>query len=431
MINALKTYHWIRQGLASSRWPIERLRQQQERRLRLLLEHAYQNVPLYRALYDRGGFRPEHFCSMDDLRRIPLLEKSDLKDTPADQLVIRGVDPRQCEVVCTSGSTGRPLRIYLRPHDQAWQRAVAWRILFEHGFHWTDRTLDIRHTHGPTYFVQRLGIASKDWIPILDSPESWARILAEKKHETIMASASSLSALAEAVQQMRLTVRTPKLILSDSESLTTSARRLIHRALGVDPIDVYGLVELSNFAWECERREGFHVSVDSHVVEVDAPPGEVGSLVATDLGMWTMPIIRYNTGDMAEMDPAPCSCGRTLPKLALIHGRETDSVILPDGKRVYWPFFHEVLAKHEDLSQGRIIQDDLHSLTLQLAIPAEKAQTILRIKTEIEEVLPSSVQLRVERLDAIPIKPGEKPRLVSSRVSMNPSVNVIPEEHNP
>ena len=143
----------------------------------------------------------------------------------------------------------------------------------------------------------------------------------------------------------------------------------MQRVLGTDPIDVFGLVELSNFAWECELREGFHVSTDSHIVEVDASPGKPGPLIATALGMWTMPIIRYATGDLAELDSRPCPCGRGLPLLKHLYGRAVDSVLLPRGGRLFWPFFHEVLGRYPELRQWRVVQEDAGRLRLQVVVP--------------------------------------------------------------
>lgn len=404
-------------ALGSSWWPPQKLRRLQEDRLRQLLIHAYGNVPLYRRLYDEAGFRPEDFRSLDDLERIPLLRKERLKMARPEEMVARGVDPERCGSVKTSGSTGTPLRVYLGAHEQQWQRAVAWRILFEHGFRWTDRTMEIRMTLGKRFFIQRLGIAPKDWVSIMEPPESWARLFAEKQHQVIVASASTLQALAEAIAMLGLKTSPPRLIVSDSETLSPITRRQIHRILGTDPVDVYGLVELSNFAWQCEYRRSYHVSADSHIVEVAAPPGETGPIIATDLGMWTMPIIRYNTGDLAEFDPQPCPCGRRLPALRCIYGRAVDSVVLANNGRLFWSFFHEVLAGYERLRQWQVIQTDLNCLSVQLALPLEDIKLLEKIKSDLRNALPKEIELQIVRVDSIPVTPGEKARMVISKVN--------------
>lgn len=416
LLDGWKTVRLIRQALVSSHWRFEDLRQVQEERLRNLLIHAYQNVPLYRGLYKEAGYHPEEFRSLDDINRIPILTKDRLKQASPEEVVAQGIDPHRCGVVETSGSTGTPLRIFLGSLDQQWQRVVAWRILFEHGFRWTDRTLEIRMTFGRQFFVQRLGIAPKEWCSILDPPECWAQRIVETRPEVIVAGAGTLHALAETVQTLGLNLPSPRLIVSDSETLSPSTRQLVRRALGRDPVDVYGLVELSNFAWECERRSGFHVSADSHIVEVPSALGESGPIITTGLGMWTMPMIRYETGDLAEVEPTQCPCGRTLPLLRRIYGRRVDSVALQDGRRIFWPFFHEVLGRYDELRQWRILQDEINEVHLQIVLTNNAQGLLSRIESDLQSVLPGEIHLRIERVEAIPVNPGEKTRMIISKV---------------
>ncbi len=415
LIDGWRTSRLIHAALATSHWPPQRLRQLQENGLRKLLVHAYRNVPLYRALYDEMGFRPEEFRSLDDLDKIPILEKRRLKAACPEEVVARGVNPARCETVQTSGSTGTPLRIYLGPRDRQWQRAVDWRILFEHGYRWTDRTLHFDVTPRQRFFVQRLGIARKEWVSFLDSPGSWARRVGETRHEVIVADAGILHALAEAIEALGLEPPRPRIVISEGETLAPATRRLVRRALRSDPVDVYGLVELSNFAWQCEHRRGYHVSADSHIVEVAGPPGDVGSVIATALGMWTMPIIRYDTGDLAEVDSTPCLCGRTFPLLRRIYGRAVDSVILPGGGRLFWLFFHEVLGGYTELRQWRILQEDLHRLRLQLVAPGHNVDLFARIEADLRRALPDEIELSMEPVDTISTTPGVKTRMIISK----------------
>jgi phenylacetate-CoA ligase len=59
----------------------------QEAQLRELLVHACHNIPLYRTLYDEVGFRPEQFRFLDDLDKIPLLQKQHLKAVRPEEVV--------------------------------------------------------------------------------------------------------------------------------------------------------------------------------------------------------------------------------------------------------------------------------------------------------------------------------------------------------
>ena len=229
----------------------------------------------------------------------------------------------------------------------------------------------------------------------------------------MVAGAGTLDLLATAIGNAA--VRPPRIVISDSETLTPSTRARIRDALGTDPVDVYGLEEVSNFAWECERREGMHVSADSHVVEVAAPPGEVGPLTVTALGMWTMPFIRYETGDLAERAAHRCPCGRTLPLLAALHGRSVDSIELRGGRRLLWPFFHVTLGSEPDVIQWQVVQETDTDLAVKVVLRDPGGDRCAGIATRLARRLPADVRIRVDSVATIPPEANGKRRLVIPR----------------
>lgn len=411
MISAAATFFEIRRALDSSRLPVEVLRKRQEDGMRRLLAHAYEKVPMYRRLYDGAGFHPADFRSLDDLKSIPQLTKDLFKHTPPEERVAAGTDFAKCRIVRTSGSTGAPLQIAFGPSDMRWQRAVAWRILFENGFRWTDRTMEIRVQVSKPLVLQRLGIAPKDWVSLLDPPGRWVDLLLEKRPDVVVGGAGTLHALAEAVLE-RGERHVPRLVFSDSETLAPETRNLVREALGCDPCDVYGLEEMSNFAWQCECREGFHVSDDSHIAEVDAPPGETGPLIATALLSRTTPMIRYETGDWAARSAAPCSCGRTLSVLARIQGRSVDSISLPNGTKVFWPFFHSLVGDRTDISRWRLVQASPTHLRMEVqAFPGAHVGTE-ELGRDMAAKLPRELSLEVVEVPGFELEPGAKFRVV-------------------
>lgn len=408
--DAASTWHLLRQARGSSRRPAAWFHRRQEAVLHRLLRHAYDRVPLYRRLYDEAGFRPEAFRSLSDLDRIPPLTKALLKEARPDEAIARGTDRASCTLEHTSGSTGMPLQFVRGRFDRCWTRAVAWRILFEHGFRWTDRTLEIRMQTGPTYAVQGLGLAPKNWISILEPPETWVDSLVTLRPQCLVAGAATLDLLAAATEAAPITP--PRIVISDSEPLTPAMRARIHRALGTAPVDVYGLEEVSNFAWECERRDGLHVSADSHIVEVGAATGEVGPVTVTALGLWTMPFIRYQTGDLAVAAPHACGCGRSLPLLSALHGRAVDSIALPGGRQLPWVFFHELLGAEPAIEQWQVRQPRPDEILVLLKLRTSDDAPAARIRDEMQTRLPPDVCVMVDPTASIPLESNGKRRLI-------------------
>jgi phenylacetate-CoA ligase len=98
--------------------------------------------------------------------------------------------------------------------------------------------------------------------------------------------------------------------------------------------------EVGPIAAQCERG-GFHCMAEGVVLEVvddagaSCAPGEIGRVLVTDLRNFATALIRYDLRDYAEVGP-PCKCGRGLPTLNRIIGRERNLLRLPDGRR-FWP----------------------------------------------------------------------------------------------
>jgi len=418
----LKTLRLLASARGRSRAPADALRRLQERRLRALLAHVRAHVPFHRSRVDAAGVGPDHPRTLEDVVRLPTMSKALLRETPPADLVVRGARLDRLDVVHTSGSTGSPLRIWRGQCEIDAHRAAGLRILLEHGFRWTDRTLEIRVAFGPTFAAQRLGLAPKRWVSILEPPEVQVRALREYRPQVLSASASTLHDLARAALDARDPPVPVRLVFSDAEPLLPETRRLVAHAFGTAPIDRYGLVELSDFAWECERRDGLHVSADTHLVEVlddagrPAPPGVPGRIVCTDLIARTMPMLRYETGDRAALAGDPCPCGRTFPRLVGLAGRAADVVLLPDGRRLYWPWFHETFARLDDLERYQVIQEAPDRLRVRMATrPGRHDAVAPRIRAALATVAPADLRVECEAWDGVH-DPREKFRPVVSRL---------------
>jgi phenylacetate-CoA ligase len=144
-----------------------------------------------------------------------------------------------------------------------------------------------------------------------------------------------------------------------AEPWTDGMRRQIERQLPVKAVNIYGLSEVigPGVSNECvEVQNGSHVFEDHFLVEALDPetgepvgPGEPGELVFTTLTKEALPVIRYRTGDLASLDPAPCRCGRTHVRMSLVVGR-TDDMLIIRGVNVFPSQVETVLVQFEELS---------------------------------------------------------------------------------
>jgi phenylacetate-CoA ligase len=161
-------------------------------------------------------------------------------------------------------------------------------------------------------------------------------------------------------------------VLTVGETVAPGLRTACHDTLGVDIEDTYSSQELGYIALQCPVSGQYHVMAESVLVEVlDAAgepcaPGETGRLVVSSLHNYATPLIRYELRDHAVAG-TPCACGRTLPTLARIAGRERNMLRLPDGS-THWPLvgFHR-FREIAPVRQYQLIQRTLQSVEVRLA----------------------------------------------------------------
>jgi len=395
----------------------------QVRKLRALVQHAYANVPYYRRLFDEAGVRPERIRGIKDLSQIPITSKADLRAAKSE-MITEGVDLARCRVMRTSGSTGTPLTLYINEQEKLQRTLVNLCILFENGFRFTDSLAyigDPRHFPKLRYWFQHLGILRRHYLSVFDDPINQLEQLQRLEPAVLYSYPTQLALLAKLVIEREVRCLTPKLVFTSTEVLTPQARRLIQQAFGVDPVDVYGCVEVGDIAWQCPERTGFHVNSDALIVEIIqdghwAAPGKSGEIVVTSLDTFTLPLIRYRLGDVGVWSSQPCPCGRSLPVLRELVGRQDDFVILEDGRTLSPRLFGLILRSWvEEIAQYAVRQTQPGRILVQVvAGPGFTRYTPETIVKQIRKQVGQGLEVEVEVVTEIERDQSGKIRFVVS-----------------
>jgi phenylacetate-CoA ligase len=189
-----------------------------------------------------------------------------------------------------------------------------------------------------------------------------------------------------------------------AEPWTEEMRLEIERRLGLTACDIYGLSEIigPGVAMECvEARDGLHVMEDHFLPEVVDPDtgapledGQFGELVFTSLTREAMPLIRYRTGDISAMIREPCSCGRTLRRIARLRGRHDDMIIL-HGVNVYPSEIEATLLGFPEVAPFYQIVLEWNGRTETIEVQAELTAEYITDAAEIDRKLLSE---QIQRL---------------------------------
>lgn len=363
----------------SERWPMQEILDHQLRQLSLIVEHAWRHVPFYRERLGTAGWSAGKSLNLEQLRRIPALTRRDLQD---GVVALRStVMPQQfgdVHEVRSSGSTGQPVRVLRTAIDGLLWQANALR---DHQWHGRDQTLKLAAIRAVSTGVADppQGAIAAGWGPAseavcatgpaallslsadIDTQVAWLR---RQAPEYLLTYPSNLAALLDHFAAAKEGLPGLRAVLTVGETVSHRLRLQCQEVLGVDIEDVYSSQELGYIALQCPVSGQYHVMAESVLVEVlDADgrpcaPGETGRLVASSLHNHAMPLIRYELGDYATVGQS-CACGRTLPTLERIAGRERNMLRLPGGGR-RWPTVG--LLPYREVAPVRRFQMIQHSL---------------------------------------------------------------------
>jgi phenylacetate-CoA ligase len=250
--------------------------------------------------------------------------------------------------------------------------------------------------------------------------QSFAEMLVKWQPDMIRAYPSSLAVFAHYLKDRNIKGIRPKLVETSAEKLTLPQRQLFKEVFQAPVADHYASLEIYSYAYECPD-EGLHVNEDRYLELVEngqvVNTGRMGEVVVTALNQYAMPFIRYKNDDVAIYDSDGCSCGRGLPALSEVVGRNCDFLVHPDGYVVHYFTFDLIIRKWREVRQFQIYQPDRENLEVRLVCKEKVDTTYLeKIRNEIQPFFGESMHISVKLLDHIELTPGGKYRYVISEV---------------
>ena len=372
--------------------PLESMRELQGARLRALVAYVAERVPMYRDRLAAAGVAAADIRSIDDIARLPITRKDDLRDHyPFGLLAV----PRQqvMRVHASSGTTGKATVVAYTANDVDLFARVCARSLAMAG---AAPGMMLHNAYGYGLFTGGLGIhyggerLGLTVVPVSGGmTERQLTLITDFRPDVITCTPSYALTLASEFRRRGVDPAdiSLKYAVLGAEPWTDGMRVQIDEALGVRSTNIYGLSEIigPGVSNECvEGRDGSHVMEDHFFPEIldpatgaPVPDGEEGVLVITTLTKEAMPLLRYWTGDITSLVRGRCSCGRTLVRMRLIKGR-TDDMLIIRGVNVYPSQVESVLARVSELSPHYRIVVTREGTLDELAVDAEVSESYFR-----------------------------------------------------
>jgi len=332
--------------------PPEEWRGWREARLREVVRVAAEETLFYRRRFEAGGVRPEEIRTERDLPRLPIVTKDDVRRDGA-AMHASSAARHQARAAFTSGTTGHSVPFLIDRHARVLEFVYYWRHWSWAGFRLGARFAQLNAQHFLHGAGARHAAGTAHWQPHLrrlmlnsaalaaGNARDYSDAMRRHRVRFLKGLASPLYYLALLLEEQRLPAPALQAVFSTGESLVPARRAVIERVFRCKALDSYGMLEQAASICECPEG-GYHVNADYCVHEFlatrFATPGgsPLHAIVGTPLHNRSMPLLRYDVGDLVELAPesARCPCGRALPLVKAIHGRTEDSVITPDGRCV-------------------------------------------------------------------------------------------------
>jgi phenylacetate-CoA ligase len=411
--------------------PREELLKIQIRRFRQVLNHAIQWSPMYKEKFTGLGQTAEDVKSLDDVRRIPLTEKSDLREAqergdpyPYGKTLVEIED--LCSLHQTSGTTGRP--VYVPDTYKSWQwRIEPWTcMLYMMGFRETDRVfipfgynVYVAFWSGH-YAAEKLGC---EVIPggALDTRARIQKMM-ELRASALFNTPTYGLHMAEVAKEMGIDPARDlgiRKMVCAGEAMPEATRRRLEELWNADVYNHIGGAETCGWAGMCTEKKDLHVLepyflveiLDSRTLSKPSEPGEEGVAVITPLFYRALPIVRFNTNDLVLPAAGECGCGRTSLRIEKVLGRVDELhkirgiLFSPQAvEEVIFGCFPEIV-EHEIIVTRNSAMDEV---TLRIEVnPTVKKGEYERIGRSLLEQLKVKTNLRFALEWA---KPGELPR---------------------
>ncbi len=410
-------------------WSVGQLEELQFQSLQRLLEHCQQHSSYFQKLWRACGLEPSQLQTLADFTAWPITNRDTMRDS-AQEIRCIATDIGLVRK-STGGSSGSPLHFVL---DRAADDRRCGATL--RGYSWAGALPGTRQTHlwGTTLgkqnhwwklkehlynrYLYRRDMINSFNVYEHDTPQLVGRINSFRPR-VLVAYTNPLYSLARAIAEQGLRVHSPQSIVVGAEKLHDYQRQTIESTFQAPVFETYGSREFSLIGAECDRHRGLHMSMENLLIEVlnedgtPTPSGHEGNIVITDLFNLAMPFVRYEIGDRAIAGFEQCVCGRNLPLLRKVTGRQLDLITTVDGQRLAGEFFPHVMKDFRSVRQFQVLQRELDSIEIKLVVDQHWTSHALEaLRGTIQSTVGGSTHLHFVEVPHIPLTPAGKFRVV-------------------
>lgn len=344
-------------------WDNQKIDNYQFKKLRKQLIQA-SKTKYYSKLFSELNFNPKtDFKSLNDLSKIPVTEKNTVKENT--DLFINNKYKKISLPFYTSGSTGNPMMALVHPLHWVIEQALIFRHWSWGGYKFRDATAMLR-SYSPkegeplTKYSKILNTTYFSPFHLTDKNMlMYYNLMTDLNIKVLRGYPSSVKIFAIFLKKNNLKINSIKQILVASEVLSDNDRKIIENIFDCKISNHYGLAEQIVMFGDCENHTHMHNYFEYGYVELlDTKSPNIKKIIGTNLHNKSMPIIRYDTGDLAVVDGSKCKCSRRGITIKNIIGRKDQLIKTPNGYNIPSVNFYTMFEHYLEINQWQITYDD-------------------------------------------------------------------------
>jgi len=412
--------------LVNERRSLDELQAFQEQARQTIVRTAFATTKFYSRYYRSVGFDVGDIGSEGWFQKLPVVTKKELREH-FDEFI----NPELRQFLrrsTTGGSTGTPTKTGY--DGRIPEEVYNWRLLHRFGVQpWDDAAYVWRDTRSSK--LAKLKNAALWWptkhlkldatFMTPESIEAFLKKFYRLRPALLQGYVGAITQVAQYVLDKfgkfgkglgGLNGWSPKVVWTTSAPLSPVQRKLIEEAFGAPVCDEYGSCECRWIACQCAECKGLHVNVEHVNIEfvddnnMPVPKGEYGRTLLTNFEDEVFPLIRYENNDRGRWLTEPCACGRTLPCIDSVKGRESESFILPSGKTINGEYLTTIFDATPDIVRGfRVIQHKDASIIIEYIPSSTSTSNLNLIKNVLNDFaakLGGEVKIEFKQVSEIP-----------------------------
>lgn len=395
---------WYKQIVNMQSWSSADVVEWQNSQLQALVRHAYEHTVYYRRLFDEKGITPDDIRSAADLCKLPIIDKQ-IANEHFNEIVPDNLKLFKYRKGKTGGTTGEPMFYYC--DENTWGYVTANKIFnwkktgYRYGDAFAALGSSSLFSNKPSFKRRVYDMLRREYglnsVDLTDEKcAKYVDFIRKKKIKYINGYAASLYVFAQYVSRNNIDLSQIKVVFSTSENLTDQYRELIENTFKCKVMDCYGARDAGITAYETSRN---HYQIGYNVIAeiIDEVAPNTGTVLSTNLLNFTFPLLRYQLGDEAELEPTPQDYNGHQFKRIL--GRTSDVLRLDNGHSLSATGF-SMIMKHFDIEAFDFHKIDERSVLLRIKRKDNYSESQeSQIKKTIQGYLGSECDLQIEYVD--------------------------------